>query len=406
MQQPIVIVGGGHAAAQLCASLQEKGQAQRIHLVCREAELPYQRPPLSKGFLKNPQELPQYIRPAAWYETVGIRVHLGRSATRIDCASRTLELDNGKKLTYAELVLATGTRPRRWNLLPDHVSNAMSLRTSVSAIEFRDQIQIAGARNLIVIGGGFVGLEVAATVRSLGKTVTLIEMAPRLMGRSVSSKLADHVRGVHAANGIEVRLNTPVKGVTVEGRRVTAIQLEDEELPCDLLLVAIGAEPEIDLARDAGLACNNGIVVDQGMATSDPFIHAIGDCTSFDVGNNQRLRLESIQNANDQARTLAARLAGEAAAYTPVPWFWSEQGSMRLQMVGLLPKEAKTYRREGAQPGSFSLFHFDDVRLACVESVNAPMDHMMARKLLEAGISPAPEQVASSDIALKTLLSA
>ena len=233
----------------------------------------------------------------------------------------------------------------------------------------------------------------------------MIEMAPRLMGRSVSAALAEHVRSVHASQGIDIRLGAVVQSVLCDGGRVVAVHLSDEVIPCDLLLVAIGAEPDVQLAQEAGLACDNGIVVDAGMSTSDPTIFAIGDCTSFPVGAGRRLRLESIQNANDQARVLAARLAGQEAVYAPIPWFWSEQGGLRLQMVGLLPLQVTTYRRDGSNPGIFSLFHFEGGQLLCVESVNAPMDHMVARKWIEAGRSPSPEQVVNTDLPLKTLLS-
>lgn len=403
MDGKIVIIGGGHAAAQLCVSLQEKGLSDRIHLICGEAELPYQRPPLSKIFLKNVDEPTQAIRGAEWFDAAGVRLHRSRQATNIDRIRQTVALDDGQQLDYSALVLATGTKARRFPLLDRGASNALSLRTASDAMALRQQL--ASAESVVVLGGGFIGLEVAATALTLGKRVTVIEMAPRLMGRSVSAALAEHVRSVHASQGIDIRLGAVVQSVQCDGGRVVAVHLADEVVPCDLLLVAIGAEPDVQLAQEAGLACDNGILVDAGMSTSDPAIFAIGDCTSFPIGAGRRLRLESIQNANDQARVLAARMAGQEAVYAPIPWFWSEQGGLRLQMVGLLSPQVTAYRRDGSNPGSFSLFHFEGGRLSCVESVNAPMDHMVARKWIEAGRSPSPEQVINSDLPLKTLLS-
>jgi 3-phenylpropionate/trans-cinnamate dioxygenase ferredoxin reductase component len=229
-------------------------------------------------------------------------------------------------------------------------------------------------------------------------------MSERLMGRSVSSEMSEHVRSVHLACGIDILLGTPVASFDVDKGRIKSVHLAAQTLPCDLLLVAIGAEPETSLALGAGLDCDNGILVDATLATSDASIFAIGDCASFPTASGTRLRLESVQNANDQAKTVAARLAGEDASYRPVPWFWSEQGALRLQMVGLLPPRPRSFRRAGAQPGSLSLFHFDGERLACVESINAPMDHMVSRRLLEAGGCTTPEQVTDSEVPLKALL--
>ena len=399
---PVVIVGGGHAAAQLCASLHEKGLSEGVQLICAESALPYQRPPLSKAHLKNPQESVQPIRPAEWYARAGVRCHLQRQAMHLDPVQQTLALDNGEVFGYERLVLATGTRARALSLVPTALANVHTLRTAVDADALRAQLH--QAQRVVVLGGGFIGLEVAATAQALGKQVTVLEMAPRLMGRSVSLVLSEHVRATHVARGMDIRLATALLGVQVEGQRVVAVNLAQGHLPCDLVLVAVGAEPETRLAHEAGLTCDNGIVVDAAMRTSQPNIFAMGDCVSFPLEGDRRLRLESIQNANDQAKVVAQCLAGEAGRYQPMPWFWSEQGEMRLQMAGLWTPNAQSVCRPGAQAGSFSWFHYDAARLACVESVNAPMDHIMARKLLDLGVSPSPAQVADPAVALKSLL--
>jgi 3-phenylpropionate/trans-cinnamate dioxygenase ferredoxin reductase subunit len=400
---PIVIVGGGHAAAALCAALAEAGQGARVTLVSAESELPYQRPPLSKAYLKSPEATAQAHRPAAWYEASGIRVRLGDAAVQLDRGAKTLRLASGTVLPYARLVLATGTRARRLPLLPAELDNVAVLRSAADALALRTRL--GSARALTVIGGGFIGLEVAATARALGLEVEVIEAAPRLLMRSVSAELSQHVLEQHRASGIRVRLGATLGGAETEGGRLVALTVDGERHAVDLALLGIGAEPETALAEAAGLAVDNGILVDAQLHTADPAILAIGDCARFPhAGSGQALRLESVQNANDQARTAAASLLGAPAAYAAVPWFWSEQGAMRLQMVGLLSPDATTVRRPGAHAASFTLFHFVGDRLVCAESVNAPMDHLMARKLIEGDRHPAPAQLADPAVALKSLL--
>ncbi|MEN9885991.1 MAG: hypothetical protein RL758_569 [Pseudomonadota bacterium] len=401
---PLVIVGGGHAAAQLCASLEEKGLANGVLMLSAEDLLPYQRPPLSKSYLKNAQEQAQLIRPASWYEKAGVQCRLSETVIAIDRPAKTLQLADGESVAYERLVLATGTRARPWPMLQGAPSNALSLRTAADASRLRDRW--ASSEHVVVLGGGFIGLEVAATANALGKRVTVLETAGRLMGRSVSPALAQHVHSVHQAQGIGFRLGSELQGAKLAGGCVTHIGLTDAELPCDLLLLAIGAEPQTQLAQQAGLACDNGICVDAQLRTSDPDIFALGDVAAFPGVDGRQLRLESIQNANDQAKVLASVLAGESAVYQALPWFWSEQGHLRLQMVGLLSPSSPTQmvRREGSQAGSFSLFHYADSQLVCVESVNAPLDHMMARKLLDAQVSPDPAAVGDPAVLLKTLI--
>ncbi len=410
----IIIIGGGHAAAQLCASLAEAGLGPRVQLVCAEAHLPYQRPPLSKAFLKNSAEALQAHRADAWYDTAGITVHRNDPAVVIDRAARQVQLQSGKRLDYGQLVLATGTRARRLAGWPAELANVAVLRNAADALRLRPLLN--DAKSLTVLGGGFIGLEVAATARALGAAVQVIEVAPRLLGRSVSAELSAHVLATHQAAGIEVLLGAQLGGIEHDGQRLQALTVNGQRQPVDLLLLGIGAEPELGLAQAAGLACGNGIIVDAAMRSSDPLILAIGDLANFPVDprwapGGQRLRLESVQNANDQARCAALTLQGQAPVYAALPWFWSEQGAMRLQMAGLMPAagtpgtpEIRQYRRPGANPGSFSILHYLGDQLLCVESANAPMDHVMSRKLMEAGKHPPPEVFSDPAVALKTLL--
>ncbi len=405
----IVIVGGGHAAAQLCASLVEAGQGARVHLVCEEPCEPYHRPPLSKAFLKNADEAMQLHKVADWYREAAITLHLGDAATSIDRAAHTVTLRSGAVLPWERLVLATGTRARRLSGLPDGLANVAMLRAADEAHRLRSQL--ASAQHVIVLGGGFIGLEVAATAKAMGKTVRVVEAAPRLMGRAVSPELSSHVLAVHRAADIDIVLNAKVGGFEVDGDRLQTMEIDGAKVQVDLLLLGIGAVPETALAEAAGLECADGIVVDAHMQSSDAAVLAIGDCTRFpDRRAGRALRLESVANANDQARTAAATLTGAPRPHDALPWFWSEQGGMRLQMVGLIPAEDTpgqvTVRRPGpgANPNAFSLFHYVDGQLVCVESVNAPVDHMMSRKLMEAGRNPDPAGVADASVPLKSLL--
>jgi 3-phenylpropionate/trans-cinnamate dioxygenase ferredoxin reductase subunit len=396
----IVIIGGGHAAAQLCAGLAAAGQCARVHMVCEEAELPYQRPPLSKAYLKSAQETLLWHRPEHWYAEAGVRLHRADPAISIDRARRSVRLRSGVELEYARLVLATGTRARRLPHLPEGLDNVATLRSADDAQRLRALID--AARHLTVLGGGFIGLEIAATARAAGKAVTVLEAAPRLLMRSVSPELAEHVLQTHRASGMELRLGVAAGGFEVNEGRLVALTVDGQHEPVELMVLGIGAVPEHALASKAGLECDNGIVVDAFMRTSDPAILAVGDCTSFhEFRSGRRTRLESVQNANDQARTAVATLLGREEPYRSLPWFWSEQGSLRLQMAGLMPVDGTRYRRPGATPASFSILHYAGPQLACVESVNAPADHMAARKLLELGKSPDPALACDPATALK-----
>ena len=403
----IVIVGGGHAAAQLCAGLAAAGQGPRVHLVFDETELPYQRPPLSKVFMKSPQEPLQTLRAQAWYAEAGITLHCGDAAVALDRTRRLVRLQSGAELNYAALVLATGSSSRTLPPLRAGLANVAALRSAADAARLRALLE--AAQHLTVLGGGFIGLEIAATARALGKAVTVLESAPRLLVRSVSPELAEHVLQTHRASGIDLRLGVTTGGFDVAGERLVALEVNGVREPVELLVLGIGAAPQTGLASAAGLQCDNGIVVDACMRTSDPALLAIGDCANFPQRSGagptgQRLRLESVQNANDQARTALATLLGRDEPYAASPWFWSEQGALRLQMAGLMPPNGTRHRRAGASPASFSILHYVGEQLVCVESVNAPLDHMAARKLLETGRCPAPALACDATVPLKSLL--
>lgn len=403
---PIVIVGGGHAAAALCAALSEAGQGHRVHLVSEEQELPYHRPPLSKNFLKKLDETIALHKAAAWYAEQGIQTHLSNAVVRIDRESQKAVLHSGLALSYQHLVLATGTRARTLDALPPFLTNVHVLRNAEHARSLRIRLSemLAAGRHLTVLGGGFIGLEVAASVRQLGLGVTVLEVAPRLLGRSVSVQLAEHVLAHHLSMGTKMQIGAHIEGYEVLENQLRSIQVNSDRMVIDELILGIGAIPETRLASDCGLTVDNGIVVDACMRTSDPAVLAIGDCVTFSRADGARVRLESVQNANDQARTAAATLLGREEPYVSIPWFWSEQGAMRLQMAGHLPPSFETVRRSGANASSFTLFHMVGDKLLCAESANAPLDQMMSRKLIEARVTLNPANLADHLIPLKSFL--
>jgi 3-phenylpropionate/trans-cinnamate dioxygenase ferredoxin reductase subunit len=404
---PIVIVGGGHAAAALCAALAEAGQGARVHLASAEAELPYQRPPLSKSFLKKADETIAPHKAASWYAEQGIQTHLGDPVVAVDREAQRVSLRSGTSLNYEKLVLATGTRARTLEALAPDLVNVHVLRDAAHARRLRTRLgeMVAAGQSLTVLGGGFIGLELAASARQLGLAVTVLEVAPRLLGRSVSEALAGHVLAHHEGMGTLVKTGAVIECFEFQDGRLVAMQVDGHRMSVDDLVLGIGAVPDTGLASACGLGVANGVLVDACLRTSDASVLAIGDCAAFPTANGDRIRLESVQNANDQARTAAATLQGREEPYRALPWFWSEQGALRLQMAGLLPPAAQTVKRPGASPGSFTLFHLQDGQLLCAESANAPMDHIMSRKLMEAGVAVSAEALGDPSVPLKSWLS-
>lgn len=401
----LVIVGGGHAAAQLCASLIEKKFDGKIILVTDEPHVPYHRPPLSKTLIKDGAAVLPELRNAAFYEQGGIDMRLATRVLRIDRDAKTVRLSGPggeSDLAYDHLVLATGASQREIAHAPDGTANLFYLRTYAHAVALRDAL--AQAQRVFVLGGGFIGLEVAASARQLGKDVTVFETQPRLLARAVSPEISEHLTTVHRGNGIDLRLGATLNDVRVEQGTFVGIDVDGESLRADLLVVGIGAIARTALAREAGLDVDDGIVVDHHMLTADPSISAIGDCAIFPhPASPAPMRLESVQNANDQAKTVAARLCGDAQAYVSVPWFWSDQGEARLQITGIWKPGYTSVRRAAAKGNGFSLLHFEGERLRAIESINSPVDQMGGRKLLQAGASPDPATAGDAAVPLKAV---
>jgi 3-phenylpropionate/trans-cinnamate dioxygenase ferredoxin reductase subunit len=393
----VVIIGGGQGGFQTAASLRAEGFEERITLIGDEPGVPYQRPPLSKGFLLGKQEQRHAeLRPAAFYETQRITLVTARVAA-IDRAGRRVALDSGEQIEYDTLVLATGARNRLLSQEGVAHEGVFYLRTLGEATEIRQRL--AAAQDVVVIGGGFIGLEVAAAARTLNKQVTVIEGQARLMARVVAPVVSEYFRGQHEAKGVDVLLNASVDEI----REKEVLLRETTRRPADLVIAGIGVEPNVDLAREAGLPTGNGITVDEYLRTPDERIFAIGDCAECpSLFAELRVRLESVQNAVDQAACVAKAIVGHGAPYAAVPWFWTDQYDIHLQMAGLPMGFDQVVTRGDPQTRKFSVFYFRGGRLCAVDSINRPADHLAARKLIGAHATVNPDQARDESFDLKT----
>jgi 3-phenylpropionate/trans-cinnamate dioxygenase ferredoxin reductase subunit len=397
-----VILGTGQAGFQAAASLREEGYAGRITLVGNEPGLPYQRPPLSKAFLAGNMEAEAVrLRPPSFYDHHRIEVLAGERAVAIDRHARRLQFASGTALHFDHLVLALGARPRRLPIPGAECEGVMVLRTLRDAIELRDRLR--AAERVVLVGAGFIGLEFAAVASKLGNAVTILEATDRVMARVVSLGVARHFAAAHARWGARLLFGTSIARVLAEAGRVRAVETtRGETVASDLLVISVGVMPNAELASAAGLATDDGIVVDAMLATADPAISAIGDCARYPSRFAERpVRLESVQNAVDQARAVARRLAGQPAPYGAVPWFWSDQRDLRLQIAGLTLGFDDAVLRGEPESGSFSVFCFRNDRLVGIESVNRPADHIAGRRLLAGTPDLTPEQAADPDYDLK-----
>lgn len=407
MGDGIVIVGAGHGGSQAAVSLRQEGYEGPLVLLSDEPEIPYHRPPLSKTFLKSPDAVPQMLRAESVYADNRIALRLGTSVRSIDPRSRRLVLSDGGTLAYGRLLLATGAAARRLPFAGREPEGTYTLRTAADARALRDGLQ-GGPHAVVIVGGGFIGLEAAALLATLGHAVTVVEAAGRLMQRSVAPEVAAHMADNHRALGVRLLFCTSVERVEEEAGRVRAVvTAAGERLAADILIVGIGAKPNVVLAEAAGIACDNGIRVGPGLETSLPHIHAIGDCVSFRHWQaGTWLRLESVQNATDQARHVARAMLGRPGEYRDVPWFWSDQGSVKLQMVGLSAGADRHFVSGAPADNAFSVFHFRGGRLLAIDSVNRPADHMLGRRMLAAGFSPDEALIAAGAGAMKAALAA
>ncbi len=400
----VVIVGAGQAGFQIAASLRGHGYEGRIALIGDEPNLPYQRPPLSKGFMVGEQDIEgTALRPLAFYQSHRIDLVTGAKVIKIDPMSRSVSLASGRCLPYEALVLAVGARNRKLPIKGAELDGVCYLRTDAEAIEIQQRLEYA--RNIVVIGGGFIGLELAAAACTLGKSVRVLELQSRLMPRVVSPILSGFYRDLHISKGVEISLDVALSEISGLQGRVTKLVLSDGSVcPADLVLVGIGVVPNVELAGNAGLSVSDGIVVDEHLRTEDESIYAIGDCADHpNPFAGGRVRIESVQNAVDQAKCVAAAIVGRSDNYRAVPWFWTDQFDIKLQMAGLSRGYGRIVTRGEPESRKFSVFYFRDDRLAAVDSVNRPGDHLAGRKLIGAGTQITPEQAADLSVDLKAI---
>ncbi|WP_026912694.1 NAD(P)/FAD-dependent oxidoreductase [Patulibacter minatonensis] len=380
-EAPVVIVGAGHGGGTLVGTLRQLGYEGPVVLIGSEPDAPYHRPPLSKKF--HADELEDPLRPLEFYEEQGITLRLSEDVVAIDPEARTVRLGDDTELAYSTLVLATGAEPRRLPVPGGDLDGVVVLRTLADARVLKDAVH--PDKRLVIVGAGYVGLEVAAVARSVGQQVTVLEREDRVLARVASPELSEILTGHHVAQGTEVLTSADVTGFAGDDDgHVRAVVLGDgREIPCDLALVGVGAIPRDELASAAGLTCDGGIVVDAATRTSDPHVLAIGDVTRRPVGNVEELvRMESIPSAMEQAKQAAHVIVGKDVPAADVPWFWSDQFDLKLKMAGLLRPGHAAVVRGDPTTGRFTVFHLDGDVIAAVESANAPKEFMAGKKYI------------------------
>ncbi|WP_282046020.1 NAD(P)/FAD-dependent oxidoreductase [Roseibium album] len=382
MQEEIVIIGAGQAGAQLAHSLRQGGFEGPLRLIGDEPHPPYQRPPLSKKYLSGDVGAEGlWLRPPAFFETNQIDHIPNTKAVSIDRAAKRVQLENGDTLAYGKLVLATGTNARTLPLKGADKTGVVTLRSIADVDAIRDGL--SSSRGIAIIGAGYIGLEVAAVAKAMGKSVSVIEAQDRPMKRVVSQAVSDYFTRLHRDKGIDLRLETGIE--SIEGdETVTGVKLSNGDvISAELVLIAVGAEPNDHLAAETGLEVDNGVLVDGSGQTSDPNIYAVGDCTRFYSNRYQRsVRMESVQNAIDQAKAAAQSLLGEDIDYDPVPWFWSDQYDIKLQIAGLSEGYDETIVVGSPADHKFYVAYLNKRKLIAVDSINFPRSHMLARRVI------------------------
>lgn len=397
----VVIAGAGHAAGQAAASLRHKKFAGEIVLIGEEPFFPYQRPPLSKKFLAG--EFPAerlYVKPESFYSDANIDVRLTTCVESVNRKDKSVHLSSGDTLEYDKLILATGADVRRLSLPGAELAGVHYLRNIQDVTRMHGDM--APGRRLVVVGAGYIGLEVAAVACQLGLQVSVIEMEDRVMSRVVSPQVSEFYQKEHRRHGVTLLLSTGISGFSGDGR-VDAVDLSNQDqLPADLVLIGIGIEPSVRLAKQAGLEVSNGIVVDERCRTADADVYAIGDCT-FHPNSllGRSVRLESVHNALEQAKTAAANICGEDLVYSQVPWFWSDQYDLKLQIAGLSQGYDQTILRGNPDDRSFSCLYLRNGVLVAVDAINSPRDFMQAKPLIAAHAVIDAAVITNTEIALK-----
>ena len=400
----IVVVGAGQAAAQAAQSLRAGGYTGSLTIVGDESALPYQRPPLSKAYMKGEfAEERLYFKPAAWYEDQKIEVLLGTQATGIDRAARQVHLGHGGHLSYDALIIATGSRPRPLPTPGADLDGVHDLRTLADVERLRPKM-VAG-RRIVIIGAGYIGLEAAAVARQMDLEVTVIEMAPRVLARVTSPVISEFYTAEHRRQGVTILTGALVSKLEGTAGKVSAAVLADgTRIAADMVLAGIGILPNEELARDAGIACSNGILVDRDARTSDPLVFAAGDCASRPLVHYGRTgRLESVHNAIEQGKLAAAAILGQPRPAEDCPWFWSDQYDLKLQIAGLSQDYDTLVVRGDPAARKFAVFYSRNGTLIAVDAVNSPPEFLASKKLIMSGAKLAPDVLSDTSTPMKDI---
>jgi 3-phenylpropionate/trans-cinnamate dioxygenase ferredoxin reductase subunit len=402
----VVIIGASHAAAEVVSTLNKRGYDGTITLIGDEPYLPYQRPPLSKKYFNDEVSVERlYIKGPATYAAAGVIQMLGRTAESIDRAARQVVLDGGERVDYSHLIIATGTSARYLPVAGGDLEQIKYLRTKDDV----DQIKqaVTPGSKLLIVGAGHIGLEVAASAVKRDVKVVVLEAMDRVLQRVTSPAVSEFYQAVHQQEGVDIRLETALDRFESSANGTQAVLADGEIIPFDCAIVGIGVVPNVGLAEAAGLACDNGIVVDEFCKTADPNIFAVGDCSNHpSFVYDRRLRLESVPNAMGQAKTAALSITGDDIPYDEVPWFWSDQYDVKLQTVGLCQGYDQLVIRGEPNKRKFAVFYLQAERLIAVDALNSPAEFMVSKKLVAARAKPDPKQLADSEIPIKSFLSA
>ena len=382
----VLIVGAGHAGVHAAATLAGPFRGS-VALLSAEAREPYERPPLTKGFLTDEvAENELLIKPSSYWQSSGVTLVLDQRVVSVDAEEHLLETAGGQRFSYRFLIWSAGAQPLRLGLPVTELPGVHELRTLDDTKRFRGEVQ-PGTR-VVVVGGGYVGLEAASACVKLGAAVTVLESRSRLLSRVTGTDVADYFLRRHRASGTRVELGASVTGIGERGGRVDSVHLDDgREIPAEVVLVCVGIRPAVDVLAAAGARCSNGVEVDRQGRTSLPDVYAAGDCTCFPIDGGGNVRLESLQNAVEQGEVAALSILGQEAVHDPVPYFWSNQFDIKLKTIGLFNGQDQSVRRQGVQPDSFSIVYLRDGRVCAVDSVNAMKDYVDARQVLGRSVS-------------------
>ncbi len=398
----MVIIGAGQGAGQAAASLRQEKYEGEIIMLGEEAFPPYQRPPLSKAYLSGDLPLEKvYVRAEKFYTDKNIDIRKNTRVDSIDPAGHTVTTADGDTIAYNKLMIATGSRPRILNIDGSDLSGIFYLRTIADVDRIRDAM--GAAKNIVIVGGGYIGLEVASVAVTVKKNVSVLEMEKRILQRVTTPEMSAYYHQLHESRGLNILTETTVSGFKGENGQITSVMCGDTEIEADLVIVGIGIIPNIELAEAAGLECGNGIIVNDHCQTSNPDIYAIGDCSNHpNPLLGRRLRLESVPNAMEQARVSVTNMLGGDKIYSSVPWFWSDQYELKLQMVGFSADGDTQVLRGDQAANEFAIFYLKDGKVVAADAVNAPREFMVAKQLY--GVEVDPVVLADPETDLKTLI--